>query len=77
MRDIWQACMYCSKPLDGKWFSEFSSETHYKCIICSCGRENCRYVDFIGTGHDNMSLLEQKIGKSSIKVVEKTVTILR
>lgn len=75
--DIGQECIYCSKPLKGEWFSDFASETHYKCIICSCGRENCTDVDFIGTGHDKLSGLEKKVEKSSIKVVENSVTILR
>lgn len=71
-------CLYCSKPLKGEWFSEFSSETHYKCTLCSCGRENCVEVDFMGTGHDSWSGLEEKVARSSsVKVIERNMRILR
>ena len=71
-------CIYCSEELDAdEWKSSFASQSHYKCIVCSCGKKNCVRVGFIGTGHDTWSGLEKKIEKSdSIKIVEKNVRTL-
>lgn len=73
------SCIYCNEKLDsGKWKSVFSQIQHYKCVLCSCGRENNVKVDFIGTGHDAWSGLEEKVAQnSSIKVIEKNVMILK
>ncbi|MBI2663935.1 hypothetical protein HYX10_01180 [Candidatus Woesearchaeota archaeon] len=72
------SCIYCSKELEaGKWESSFSPRRHYKCIVCSCGKTNCLNVNFIGSGHDSFSGLEEKVAKSSsIKVVEKNLRFL-
>ena len=75
--DIGGTCVYCNKALDANWVSSFSSETHYKCIVCTCGKANCTDVSFIGTGHDSWSELEKKVVKSSVKIIEKSVKILR
>ena len=72
-------CIYCSEKIDrSEWRSEFSSRKHYKCVTCSCGKSNCVEVEFIGTGHDNWSGLENKIVKNdNVKVVESTVRVLK
>jgi len=73
------SCMYCSKKLNKeKWTSSFSSGSHYKCVVCSCGKTNCVSMNFIGTGHDSWSGLEKKVVKSgSVTVLEKNVRILK
>jgi hypothetical protein len=72
-------CIYCDKKLDDTaWKSSFTPGSHYKCIVCSCGKTNCMEVFYIGTGHDGMSGLEQKIsGKGRIIPLENTTKILR
>ena len=72
-------CIYCGEPFDRKkWQSVFAQVNHYKCITCRCGKENCITVDFIGTGHDSWSGLEEKIAKNtSVKVVQKEIRILK
>lgn len=72
-------CIYCGEPLDSeKWSSVFAQVNHYKCVLCKCGKENCVKVDFIGSGHDSWSGLEERIAKSAvIKVIKKDVRILR
>ena len=70
-------CIYCSEKLPDTWESSFASQSHYKCVVCTCGKNNCVRVNFQGTGHDTWSGLEKKIEKSdSIKPVEKNIRVL-
>lgn len=73
------SCIYCSERLPSeKWDSFFAQVQHYKCVLCKCGKDNCVRVDFIGSGHDSWSGLEDKVTRStSIKVIKKDVRILR
>ena len=76
--DIGGSCIYCGQKLEGSWKSEFSSETHYKCILCKCGKANCTEVSFMGTGHDSWSGLEKRVTSSTrVKTVERSVKILK
>ena len=70
-------CVYCNETLEsGKWQSEFTPGSHYKCVVCKCGKENCIKVSYIGTGHDSWSGLEKKVS-SSVKIVESSIKILK
>ncbi len=73
------SCIYCNEKLPPeKWGSVFAQVQHYKCVLCRCGKENCVKMDFIGSGHDSWSGLEERIAKSaSVKVIKKDVRILR
>lgn len=72
------ACIYCNDTLQGEWQSDFSGVKHYKCTICSCGKENCVNVDFSGTGHDGWSELEKKVSQTgSVRVIKKNIRILK
>ena len=70
-------CVYCNAKLEGTWDSSFESRSHYKCIICKCGKENCVDIHISGTGHDSWSGLEKEVQKSNVKIVEKNVRIVR
>lgn len=72
------SCIYCSRQLEDAWISEFFAAAHYKCVLCTCGKQNCVKVDYIGTGHDAWSGLETKIkGNSKIIAIENKTRILR
>lgn len=53
-------CPYCKIELKGGWYSEFHIETHYKNLICECGKKNWIRVNFIGSGHDSFRLGNKK-----------------
>lgn len=71
------SCIYCNESLENsKWTSDFAQGVHYKCVICTCGKQNCARVNFIGSGHDKWSGLEKKVVKSNTKVEESKIRML-
>jgi hypothetical protein len=70
-------CIYCKRdvPISG-WTSEWHSETHYKNVVCKCGKELHIKVNFEGSGHDswNGKKFKSKIVKK--KTIEDKVRIL-
>jgi len=53
-------CRCCGDELNkDEWFSEWDqinhADLHYKSIVCSCGKKTWVKLDFIGSGHDNIT----------------------
>ena len=73
------SCIYCSKPFKKEeWQSHFTPGTHYKGILCECGKLNYLEVFFIGTGHDTWSGLESKVvHEKGFKIAEKNIKVMK
>ncbi|RMF55638.1 hypothetical protein D6745_01425 [Candidatus Woesearchaeota archaeon] len=70
---IVENCIYCNRPLEGPWTSEFVSEIHYKAVQCSCGKRHRIRIDIFGSGHDEWVSETKKKLNSKITVLEDRV----
>ncbi len=65
-------CLYCSESLSEEvWRSEWKEHVHhYKSVKCDdCGKKNWVKAQFLGSGHDAVSVLRKKSIESVIRMV--------
>ena len=67
-----EQCFYCGKDIE---LSDFQSEhvhgIHYKALTCKCGKKLHFKVPWEGSGHDSISIKENKVKRQRIVTLEQ------